>query len=64
MPTSPLVCPPNGAADRLITDEDGRLLVLDPPYKLTCDIPGGVVEVNSRRGGPRSARCGRRSDLT
>lgn len=34
------------AADCLITDDEGRLLVLGPPYKLTLDIPGGVVEIN------------------
>ncbi len=32
------------AADCLFTDESGRLLVLDPPYKPTWDLPGGVVE--------------------
>lgn len=32
------------AADCIFTDEAGRLLVLDPPYKLTWDIPGGIVE--------------------
>lgn len=34
------------AADCLITDEEGRLLVLDPTYKLTWEIPGGVVEAD------------------
>ena len=34
------------AADCLLTDAAGRLLVLDPPYKLTWDIPGGIVEVD------------------
>ena len=34
------------AADFLCTDEDGRLLVLDPPYKVNWDIPGGIVEVD------------------
>lgn len=34
------------AADCLFTDEAGRLLVLDPPYKVTWDIPGGMVEVD------------------
>ncbi|MFG1820350.1 NUDIX domain-containing protein [Kribbella sp. NPDC049174] len=32
------------AADCLFTDEAGRLLVLEPPYKATWDLPGGVVE--------------------
>ncbi len=34
------------AADCVLTDEAGRLLVLDPPYKGTWDVPGGVVEVD------------------
>ena len=34
------------AADCLVTDEAGRLLVLDPPYKATWDIPGGMVEID------------------
>ncbi|TCC57148.1 NUDIX hydrolase [Kribbella pittospori] len=32
------------AADCLFTDQAGRLLVLDPPYKPTWDLPGGAVE--------------------
>lgn len=32
------------AADCLLTDESGRLLVLKPPYKPTWDLPGGIVE--------------------
>jgi ADP-ribose pyrophosphatase YjhB (NUDIX family) len=32
------------AADCLFTDEAGRLLVLEPPYKSTWDLPGGMVE--------------------
>lgn len=32
------------AADCLIMDEAGRLLVLKPPYKETWDLPGGVIE--------------------
>jgi len=34
------------AADCLLTDGAGRLLVLDPPYKGTWDIPGGMVEAD------------------
>lgn len=34
------------AADCLFTDEADRLLVLEPPYKSTWDIPGGIVEHN------------------
>jgi ADP-ribose pyrophosphatase YjhB (NUDIX family) len=29
-----------------LTDEAGRPLVLDPPYKTTWDIPGGIVEAD------------------
>ena len=45
------------AADCLLTDEAGRLLVLDPPYKVTWDIPGGIVEVDEspRRAAQREA---------
>jgi len=32
------------AADCLFTDQIGRLLVLEPPYKPTWDLPGGMVE--------------------
>jgi pimeloyl-ACP methyl ester carboxylesterase len=32
------------AADCLFTDQASRLLVLEPPYKSTWDIAGGVVE--------------------
>jgi ADP-ribose pyrophosphatase YjhB (NUDIX family) len=32
------------AADCLFTDELGHLLILQPPYKRTWDLPGGVVE--------------------
>lgn len=32
------------AADCLFTDQAGRLLVLEPPYKSTWDLPGGLVE--------------------
>jgi len=34
------------AADCVFMDEAGRLLVLDPPYKVTWDVPGGIVEVD------------------
>ncbi|MGW6279284.1 NUDIX domain-containing protein [Kribbella sp. NPDC055071] len=40
------------AADCLFTDEDGRVLLLDPPYKPTWDLPGGIVERNES---PREA---------
>jgi 8-oxo-dGTP pyrophosphatase MutT (NUDIX family) len=40
------------AADCLFTDQTGRLLVLDPPYKPTWDLPGGAVE---RDESPRRA---------
>lgn len=45
------------AADCLLTDEAGRLLVLDPPYKVRWDIPGGIVEVDEspRRAAQREA---------
>lgn len=34
------------AADCLLTDEAGNILILDPTYKPTWDIPGGAVEGN------------------
>ncbi|GAA1134399.1 NUDIX hydrolase [Kribbella jejuensis] len=40
------------AADCLFTDRAGRLLVLEPPYKPTWDLPGGIVE---RDESPRDA---------
>ena len=51
MPTNRL------AADCLLTEEAGRLLVLDPPYKVRWDIPGGIVEVDEppRRAAQREA---------
>src|ERR1035441_8047479 len=32
------------AAGSLFRDEDGRVLLVDPTYKPTWDLPGGVVE--------------------
>lgn len=40
------------SAGMLIFDEAGRLLVLEPAYKDTWEIPGGVVEANES---PREA---------
>jgi 8-oxo-dGTP pyrophosphatase MutT (NUDIX family) len=40
------------AADCLFRDQAGRVLVLDPPYKATWDLPGGAVE---RDESPRQA---------
>jgi ADP-ribose pyrophosphatase YjhB (NUDIX family) len=34
------------AADVLIRDEAGRVLVVDPTYKEGLDLPGGMVEAN------------------
>jgi ADP-ribose pyrophosphatase YjhB (NUDIX family) len=34
------------AADVLITDQTGRVLLVDPTYKEGWDIPGGMVEAN------------------
>ncbi|WP_240521750.1 NUDIX domain-containing protein [Amycolatopsis vastitatis] len=34
------------AADVLITDRAGRVLLVDPTYKEGWDIPGGMVEAN------------------
>ena len=46
------------AADCLLTDGAGRLLVLNPPYKSTWDIPGGIVERDEppRRAARREVR--------
>ncbi|GAA3394375.1 NUDIX hydrolase [Cryptosporangium minutisporangium] len=33
-------------ADLVIRDEAGRILLVDPHYKLGWDLPGGMVEVN------------------
>jgi 8-oxo-dGTP diphosphatase len=33
-------------ADLLVRDEAGRILLVDPHYKLGWDVPGGMVEVN------------------
>lgn len=42
------------AADCLLTDGAGRLLVLEPSYKPTWDLPGGIVERDeSPRAGAR-----------
>jgi 8-oxo-dGTP pyrophosphatase MutT (NUDIX family) len=40
------------AADVLITDQAGRVLLVDPTYKEGWDIPGGMVEANEP---PRAA---------
>ncbi|WP_370945383.1 NUDIX domain-containing protein [Amycolatopsis sp. cg5] len=40
------------AADVLITDETGRVLLVDPTYKEGWDLPGGMVEANEP---PRAA---------
>jgi ADP-ribose pyrophosphatase YjhB (NUDIX family) len=40
------------AADVLITDQTGRVLLVDPTYKEGWDIPGGMVEANEP---PRAA---------
>jgi ADP-ribose pyrophosphatase YjhB (NUDIX family) len=34
------------AADCLFTNEQGQVLVLEPTYKPTWDLPGGVVEID------------------
>lgn len=34
------------AADALIRDEDGRLLLVNPTYKEGWDLPGGMAEAN------------------
>ncbi|MGZ0150387.1 NUDIX domain-containing protein [Kribbella sp. WER1] len=42
------------AADCLLTDPAGRILILDPPYKPSWDLPGGAVERDeSPRAGAR-----------
>jgi 8-oxo-dGTP pyrophosphatase MutT (NUDIX family) len=40
------------SAGMLLFDEQGRLLVVEPTYKPTWEIPGGVVEANES---PRQA---------
>lgn len=40
------------AADVLIRDEAGRVLLVDPTYKDGWDLPGGMVEANES---PRAA---------
>lgn len=40
------------AADVLIRDESGRVLLVDPTYKEHWDLPGGMVEANEP---PRAA---------
>lgn len=40
------------AADVLITDEAGRVLLVDPTYKPDWDMPGGMAEANEP---PRAA---------
>lgn len=40
------------AADCLFRDRDGRVLVVEPTYKPSWDVPGGVVEVDES---PRDA---------
>ncbi|MEV6712682.1 NUDIX hydrolase [Lentzea sp. NPDC051208] len=40
------------AADLLIRDEDGRVLLVNPTYKDNWDLPGGMVESNEP---PRTA---------
>jgi ADP-ribose pyrophosphatase YjhB (NUDIX family) len=40
------------AADCLFFDNEGRILVVEPTYKTTWDVPGGVVE---RDESPRQA---------
>lgn len=34
------------AADALIRDRDGRILLVDPTYKPAWDLPGGMAEAN------------------
>ncbi|MGW5195220.1 NUDIX domain-containing protein [Kribbella sp. NPDC004138] len=42
------------AGGALIRDRDGRILFLEPTYKPTLDIPGGIVESNES---PYEACC-------
>ena len=46
------------AADVLIRDPAGRVLVVDPTYKQGWDLPGGMIEANE------SPRTGARRELT
>jgi ADP-ribose pyrophosphatase YjhB (NUDIX family) len=45
-------CVATVAADVLIRDEAGRVLLVDPTYKDGWDLPGGMVEANES---PRAA---------
>lgn len=42
-------------AGALVTDAEGRVLVVEPAYKSHWEIPGGIVE----RGEPPAAACAR-----
>jgi hypothetical protein len=43
------------AAGALFRDEDGRVLLVDPTYKPTWDLPGGAVERKRSHRTPRAA---------
>jgi len=53
-----------GSRRRLIRDEAGRILLVDPNYKPDWDRPGGMAEANSHRttrrdeSSSRSWACG------
>jgi ADP-ribose pyrophosphatase YjhB (NUDIX family) len=46
------------AADVLIRDRSGRILLVDPTYKECWDLPGGMIEENEppRQGAEREIR--------
>ncbi|WP_405778860.1 NUDIX domain-containing protein [Streptomyces sp. NBC_01378] len=49
------------AADVLLRDADGQVLLVNPTYKPGWDLPGGMVEANEPRRTQRAANWPRNS---